>query len=102
MRSRPLMTLRLSTAPTQDLGTGPHGTRVTFPITGGSFEGDRLRGKVLPGADGEQAVQERIPRVGRLEARQRTEVRIGRRAVVSETLERHGDEGGVVRLQGDA
>jgi Protein of unknown function (DUF3237) len=49
MLSRPLMTLRLSTAPTQDIGSGPHGTRVTFPITGGSFEGDRLRGKVLPG-----------------------------------------------------
>jgi Protein of unknown function (DUF3237) len=49
MRSRPLMILRLSTAPTQDLGVGPHGTRVTFPITGGSFEGDRLRGKVLAG-----------------------------------------------------
>jgi hypothetical protein len=43
------MTLRLSTAPTHDIGAGPHGTRVTFPITGGSFEGDRLRGKVLPG-----------------------------------------------------
>ena len=49
MQSRPLMTLRLSTAPTQDFGAGPHGTRVTFPITGGSFTGDRLRGKVLPG-----------------------------------------------------
>ena len=51
MRSRPLMTLRLSTAPTQNIGTGPHGTRLTFPITGGSFDGDRLRGKVLPGGD---------------------------------------------------
>ena len=40
MRSRPLMTLRLNTAPTQNVGAGPHGTRVTFPITGGSFEGD--------------------------------------------------------------
>lgn len=49
MRSRPLMTLRLSTAPTQNIGAGPRGTRLTFPITGGSFEGDRLRGKVLPG-----------------------------------------------------
>jgi Protein of unknown function (DUF3237) len=48
MRSRSLLTLRLNTAPTQDIGPGPHGTRVTFPITGGSFEGDRLRGKVLP------------------------------------------------------
>ena len=51
MRTRPLMTLRLATAPTQNIGAGPHGTRVTFPITGGSFEGDRLRGKVLPGGD---------------------------------------------------
>ena len=51
MRSRPLMTLRLSTAPTQNIGDGPHGTRLTFPIIGGSFDGDRLRGKVLPGGD---------------------------------------------------
>jgi hypothetical protein len=51
MRSRPLMTLRLNTAPTQNIGAGPRGTRVTFPITGGSFEGDRLRGKVLPSGD---------------------------------------------------
>ena len=49
MHSRPLMTVRLSTAPTQNLGAGPHGTRVTFPIVGGVFEGDRLWGKVLPG-----------------------------------------------------
>ncbi len=51
MHSRPLMTLRLNTAPTQNIGGGPHGTRVTFPVTGGSFDGDRLRGKVLPGGD---------------------------------------------------
>jgi uncharacterized protein DUF3237 len=51
MQSRPLLTLRLSTAPTQDIGEGPHGARVTFPITGGFFDGDRLRGKVLPGGD---------------------------------------------------
>ena len=51
MRSRPLMTLRLTTAPIQNVGAVPRGTRVTFPITGGSFEGERLRGKVLPGGD---------------------------------------------------
>ena len=49
MRTRPLMTLRLTTAPTQNVGAAPHGTRVTYPIIGGSFEGDRLRGQVLPG-----------------------------------------------------
>ena len=51
MRSRPLMTLRLTTAPTQNIGAAPHGTRLTFPITGGAFDGERLRGKVLPGGD---------------------------------------------------
>jgi hypothetical protein len=51
IRSRPLMTLHLKTAPTQETGAGPRGTRVTFPIIGGFFEGERLRGKVLPGGD---------------------------------------------------
>ena len=51
MRSHPLMTLFLETAPTQELGAGPRGTRITYPISGGSFEGERLRGKVLPGGD---------------------------------------------------
>lgn len=51
MQTRALMTLHLNTAPTQNIGTGPDGTRVTFPIVGGSFEGERLRGKVLPGGD---------------------------------------------------
>ena len=51
MRTRPLMTLRLSTAPVQEIGAGPCGMRVTFPIVGGTFEGERLRGKVLPGGD---------------------------------------------------
>jgi len=51
MRSRPLFTLRLNTAPVQDIGAAPCGIRVTFPITGGSFEGERLRGKVLAGGD---------------------------------------------------
>jgi hypothetical protein len=45
------MTLRLNTAPIQNIGAVPRGTRITFPITGGSFEGERLRGKVLTGGD---------------------------------------------------
>jgi len=51
MRTRPLMTLRLNTAPVQNIGAAPSGTRVTYPISGGSFEGERLRGKVLAGGD---------------------------------------------------
>jgi hypothetical protein len=49
MNSRPLMLLRLTTSATQELGVTPHGKLEIFPVTGGSFEGDRLRGKVLAG-----------------------------------------------------
>ena len=33
----------------QDLGASPLGARFIVPILGGSFEGERLRGQVLPG-----------------------------------------------------
>src|SRR5437899_12936577 len=49
MTSRRLMTLQVVVPPPQKLGAVPHGTRVIAPITGGAFEGPRLRGKVLPG-----------------------------------------------------
>ncbi len=49
MNSRPLMTVRIAAAPPQKLGAVPHGIRTFVPVTGGSFEGPRLRGKILPG-----------------------------------------------------
>lgn len=49
MNSRPLMTLQVFLDPPQKLGAVPHGTRVIVPIVRGSFDGPRLRGKVLPG-----------------------------------------------------
>ncbi len=49
MTSRPLMTVKIAAAPSQKLGTVPHGIRSIVPVTGGDFEGPRLRGKVLPG-----------------------------------------------------
>jgi hypothetical protein len=49
MNSRPLMTVRITAGPTQDLGAVPHGIRKIVPVTGGDFEGPRLRGRVLPG-----------------------------------------------------
>jgi hypothetical protein len=49
MNSQPLMTVRFLAAPSQRLGAAPHGTRSFVPVTGGSFEGPRLRGRVLPG-----------------------------------------------------
>jgi hypothetical protein len=48
--SRPLMTLQVIVSPPQRVGAVPHGARVIAPVAGGTFEGPRLRGKVL--ADG--------------------------------------------------
>jgi len=44
-----LMLLEVVVASPQRIGAGPHGTRITAPITEGHFEGPRLRGRVLPG-----------------------------------------------------
>jgi hypothetical protein len=51
MNARPLMHLRLTVAATEDIGLTPRGHLTIFSITGGSFEGERLRGIVLGGAD---------------------------------------------------
>jgi hypothetical protein len=51
IKSRPLMLLRFDTSATEDIGETPHGTLSVFPIVGGSFAGDRLRGTVLGGGD---------------------------------------------------
>lgn len=48
MNTRPLMVLRVNVAPPQTIGTVPHGTRRTAPLSGGDFEGPRLKGIVLP------------------------------------------------------
>jgi hypothetical protein len=49
MDARLLMMLQVTVGGPQRIGVGPHGTRITAPITDGRFEGPRLRGRVLPG-----------------------------------------------------
>ena len=49
LNTRPLMVLQLATAAIQDLGSTPRGRLFIFPVIGGSFEGDRLRGNLLAG-----------------------------------------------------
>ena len=49
MRAQPLMTVRIAAAAPQKLGTVPHGVRIIVPVTGGDFDGPRLRGRILPG-----------------------------------------------------
>jgi len=43
------MLLRLDTSATAEIGSTPRGALSIFPVTGGSFEGELLRGKVLAG-----------------------------------------------------
>ena len=43
------MLLRLDTSATTKIGSTPRGALSIFPVTGGSFEGELLRGKVLAG-----------------------------------------------------
>ena len=50
METRLLMTLSVRVAAPTNLGDGPHGTRRIAPITGGDFEGPRLRGTVVAGS----------------------------------------------------
>jgi hypothetical protein len=57
LRSRPLFTLRMSLHPFQDVGATPLGHRRVVPVAGGSFEGERLRGEVLPHAGSDWLLQ---------------------------------------------
>jgi len=43
------MTLNVKVAEPQTIGAVPHGSRRTAPLSGGRFEGPRLRGTVVPG-----------------------------------------------------
>ena len=44
-----VMQLRVTLAPARHVGHTPQGVRTIIPITGGTFEGPRLRGRILPG-----------------------------------------------------
>jgi len=50
LRSRPLFRIQMELHPMQVLGTTPFGERRVVPVSGGTFEGERLRGTVLPHA----------------------------------------------------
>lgn len=50
MNTRFLMTLRVTVANPQIVGAVPLGTRRTAPLSGGDFEGPRLRGTVVAAA----------------------------------------------------
>jgi hypothetical protein len=50
IKTRLLMMMHVKVAPVLNIGPVPHGTRRTAPLAGGTFEGQRLRGMILPGS----------------------------------------------------
>ncbi|HET7362040.1 MAG TPA: DUF3237 domain-containing protein [Burkholderiales bacterium] len=67
MRLEPLLRAEITLAPPQELGDTPRGRRRVIPITGGSFRGERLSGRVLPGGADWQVI--RADGVAELDAR---------------------------------
>ena len=49
LRTAPLFTMALQVSGMQAIGTTPNGNRRIGLVAGGTFEGARLKGKVLPG-----------------------------------------------------
>jgi hypothetical protein len=50
MNTRLLMIMQVKVATVLNIGAVPHGTRRTAVLSGGTFEGPRLRGAILPGS----------------------------------------------------
>jgi hypothetical protein len=64
---QPLLRAEITLAPAQELGETPLGRRRVIPITGGSFRGGKLAGRVLPGGADWQLI--RSDGVAELDAR---------------------------------
>lgn len=54
---RPLFELAAEVAAPQVTPAGPYGTRRFIPVTGGTFSGERLRGRILPGGSDCQLIR---------------------------------------------
>jgi hypothetical protein len=79
-----------------DVGTTPEGHRRIVPITGGTFHGPAVAGKVLPGGADYQIL--RSPELTELDARYALETDAGQRIYVHNTALRHGTEEDIERL----
>ena len=88
LRLRPLLKADITLAEPQELGDAPLGRRRIINITGGSFRGERLSGKVLPGGADWQVV--RGDGVADLDARYTLETADGALIYVRNHGYRHG------------
>ena len=88
LRLEPLLNADITLAPPQELGETPQGRRRIIGITGGTFRGERLSGKVLPGGADWQVV--RTDGVADLDARYTLETSDGALIYVRNHGYRHG------------
>jgi len=85
---RLLLKAEITLAPPQELGDTPQGRRRIINITGGSFGGERLSGRVLPGGADWQVI--RADGVADLDARYTLETEDGALIYVRNRGLRHG------------
>ena len=91
-----LLRSQITLAAVQELGETPLGRRRIIPITGGAFEGARLRGRVLPGGADWQVV--RADGLADLDARYTLETDDGALVYVRNRGYRHGAPEVIARL----
>jgi hypothetical protein len=96
LRLEPLLSAEISLAPPQELGDAPAGRRRIINITGGSFRGARLSGRVLPGGADWQVI--RVDGVAELDARYTVETDDGALVYVTNRGVRHGPAEVIRRL----
>ncbi|HYY61230.1 MAG TPA: DUF3237 family protein, partial [Burkholderiales bacterium] len=96
MRLEPLLRAEITLAAPQELGETPHGRRRIIAITGGSFRGERLAGRVLPGGADWQVL--RADGVAELDARYTLETDDRVLIYVSNFGYRHGPADVLARL----
>ena len=88
LQLEPLLSAEITLAPAQELGEAPLGRRRIINITGGSFRGARLSGRVLPGGADWQVI--RADGVADLDARYTLETADGALIYVRNHGYRHG------------
>ena len=92
----PLMHLEVTLEPIRDLGETPLGRRRIIGITGGTFKGARLAGKILPGGADWQVI--RSDGVAYLDARYTLETSDGALIYVNNKGYRHGPKDVIERM----
>jgi hypothetical protein len=88
LRLQPLLNADITLAPPQELGDTPQGRRRIINITGGTFRGERLSGRVLAGGADWQVI--RGDGVADLDARYTLETQDGALIYVRNHGYRHG------------